>query len=129
MRNNIYRAQTKFGARYHFHSRLSTGESLYDVTSCPGGPCPVVSVQGDLYPGVSVRGVSFQGGLFPGGSLSRGSLSGGVSVQGNHPSRQKPSHGHRPPGAVKSGKYTSYWNAFLFLSRISQKKTRDCVLL
>ena len=52
------------------------------------------SVQGR---GSQSRGVSVQG------SLSRGSLSGGL-CQG------------RSPGMVNSGWYSSYWNAFLFIT-------------
>ena len=62
--------------------------SLYDVTSC------LVA-----WPHVPSRG-----------SLSRGDSAGGVSVQGvlsGRPPRQ------RPPHMGKSGRYTSYWNAFL----------------
>ena len=66
-----------------------------------GGLCPVQR-------GVSLQGVSVGGGgLCPGGSLfgGRGSLSRGVSVQGDLPT-------------VTSGRYASYWNAFLFHKNI-----------
>ena len=75
------------------------------VVSVQGGSLSrVVSIQG----GVSVWGVSVQGGLCPGGSLSRGSLSRGV-CQGDPPDRAPPPH------TVTSGRYASYWNAFLFI--------------
>ena len=51
-----------------------------------------VSVQGVSVRGVSVRRVSVQGHLCPG----------------------RP---HPPPSMVKSGRYASYWNAFMFLQR------------
>ena len=51
------------------------------------------------------REVSVQGGLCLGGSLSRGSLSGGLCPGG--------SQSGRPPRTVTSGRYVSYWNAFL----------------
>ena len=73
---------------------------------CPGCLCPGgVSVQGGLCLGVSVQGVSVQG------SLSRGVLCPGVSVQGGLC--------HGDPCTVMSGRYASYWNAFLFSSYIS----------
>ena len=86
-----------------------------------------VSVQeGGLCPGgeVSVQG----GGLCPGGSLSReviytwslsrGSLSRGVSVQGVSVRGSLCPGGslslsRETPRTVTSGRYTSYWNAFL----------------
>ena len=86
---------------------------------CPGG----VSVQGDLClrvfgggglsGGVSVPGViSVQGGLG-----ERWSLSGGVSVRGVSLSRRDLCWGDRcqGPRTVKSGRYASYWNAFLLI--------------
>ena len=67
-----------------------------------------VSVQGrgslseeSLSMGVSVWGVSIYGGLCPGGSLSGGSLP------------------ERDPPTVTSGRYASYWNAFVFLFFLS----------
>ena len=66
---------------------LSTGAGgcLYDVTSCLAG--------GSLYvTSCLARGGSLSGGVCPGG---RGSLSG------------------RSPYTIKSGRYASYWNAFL----------------
>ena len=77
------------------------GRSLYDVTSCLAAWSHVPSG------GFSVPGPMFLpaglclGGLCPGGRcLGWGSLSG------------------RPPCMVKSGWYTSYWNAFLLNSKI-----------
>ena len=55
-----------------------------------------VFVQGVSVQGVSVKGVSVQG-----GSLFRVSLSGG-------------SPSGRTPVMVTSGRYASYWNAFVF---------------
>ena len=51
------------------------------------------------------RGVSVQGGLCPGGLSPGESLSRGTSVDRD------------PPGTVKSGRYASYWNAFLYNSK------------
>ena len=78
--------------------------------------------QGNVFTRVchSVHGVSVQGGLCPGGSRSRGLCTGGwVSVQGGLSSRGSLSRGEGfcqeyPPCMVKSGRYASYWNAFLF---------------
>ena len=70
---------------------LSRG-SLSGGGFCPGG----VSVWGSL----------------SGGSLSRGSLSREVFVQGGSLSAGSLSWRH--PHTVMSGRYTSYWNAFLF---------------
>ena len=90
--------------------------TLYDVTTCLAAWSHVPS-GGSLslhaHSGGSVQG-SVSGGLCPGGSMSRGSLSGGlclggVSVQGDSIPKQR-----SLPGAVKSGRYTSYWNVFLF---------------
>ena len=75
----------------------------------PSGGCSVpgpmfllgVSVQGAYVLGVSVQGVSVQVGLRPGGVLVQR-----VSL------RDLPD---RPLCTVKSGRYASYWNAFLFL--------------
>ena len=104
---------------------LSGGEFL-SRGLCPGGFCPR---------GLSPEGVSVQGG----GHLSRGvfsrgvfvqraSLSGDVSVWGGSLSRAVSvqrmggwvvfsvwggSLSGRPPHMVKSGRYASYWNAFL----------------
>ena len=97
---DYYRLQTKFGARQYFHMHvsviLSTGGSLYDVTSCltpwslwEGGMCAwshipswevsvwgglwVVSVRGSLTRGVPVQGVFVcrrASGMHPTGILS-----------------------------------------------------------
>ena len=105
-----------------------------------GGFCLGVSVQGSLSRGVSVwgiyvqgrslsSGVSVQGGLYPGGSLPRVSLSKGggvcwgISVQGVSVQGVSVQGGlcwgdplpdRDPPGTVTSGRYASYWNAYLF---------------
>ena len=74
----------------------------------PGG----VSVQGVSVQGVSVQGVSV---LCPGGvSVQEVSVQ-GVSVQGV-------SVRETPPNTVKSGRYISYWNAFLFTFCIAPQK-------
>ena len=100
---------------------LSRGLSLSGGL-CPGGLCTGVSVQRSLCPGGSLsKGVSVWG------SLSGGSLSGGlctgvlcpgcfclwVSVQGGF-LLGRPPRTETPPHMVTSGRYTSYWNAFLF---------------
>ena len=72
------------------------------VFVCPQGR---VFVQGVSVQGVSVKGVSVQEGLCPGVSV-RGSLSGGL-CPGGSPSG-------RTPVMVTSGRYASYWNAFVF---------------
>ena len=83
---------------------------------CPGGLClgwsqSRGSLSGGLYPG---RYLS-RGDLSPGGSLSGGLFPEGISVQGisvqvrvsvRDPDRDT-------PRTVKSGRYASYWNAFL----------------
>ena len=77
-----------------------------------------VSVQGGLHPrGPLSRRVSVQEGslsrrsLCPGGLCPwGGSLSGGLCPGG--------SVTKTPPRTVMSGRYTSYWNAFLFLEGI-----------
>ena len=74
--------------------------SLSRGVSVQGGLCP-----GGLCPGGSLsRGISVQGGLFPGGLCPAGwSLSRGVvSVR-------------ETSCTVTSGRYASYWNAFLLL--------------
>ena len=70
----------------------------------------VVSVQGgSLSRVVSIQGGGLcLGGLCPGGSLSRG-----VSVQGD--CQGDPPDRAPPPHTVTSGRYASYWNAFLFI--------------
>ena len=77
---------------------LSQGVSI-PGRSLSGGSLPQgVSVWGDLCPGwVSVQGSLCPGGVCPGGSLSGGCLS------------------WRHPRTVMSGRYASYWNAFLLL--------------
>ena len=55
------------------------------------------------------------GGLPPGGSLSRGLCSEGVSVQGYLGGLCERD---TPPRTVKSERYASYWNAFLFQQSI-----------
>ena len=105
---------------------------------CPGGSLSRgVSVPGgSLSRGLCPRGVSVQEGLCPGGSLSRGSLSrgslsgvlcpeGGICPRGGLcPGRGvylqaggSLSRGvsvRETPHTVTSGRYASYWNAFLF---------------
>ena len=76
----------------------------------PGG----VSVQGVSVQGVSVQGVSVQGVSVQGVSVQ------GVSVQGV--SVQGVSVRETPPNTVKSGRYISYWNAFLFTFCIAPQK-------
>ena len=72
---------------------------------CPEGSLSIgfsvqgVFVQGESVEGVSVQRVSVQGSLFK-GSLCQGD----------------PCWTGPPPGMVNSGRYTSYWNVFLFLS-------------
>ena len=98
--------------------------------------CPGVSFQGGLCPGRSLSGglcflrcSSVHGGLglclgvSVRGSLSRGSLSREVSVQGVSIWGSLSKGGFCPgglcqgdPRTVTSGRYASYWNAFLFKS-------------
>ena len=79
---------------------------------------------GSLSRGISVQGNFCPGGLYPGGlcpgeSLSRGSLSRrGLSPRSlcqADPQTETPTETpqQRPPYMVKSGRYASYWNAFL----------------
>ena len=71
--------------------------------------------EGNVFTGVCLSGggICPEGVLCPGGSLSRrGSLSRG-SLSGESLSRGDP-----PPLYVNSGRYASYWNAFLFFSMI-----------
>ena len=79
----------------HLSVILFMGEVSVQGGLCPwgGGLCLGESLSRWL----SVQGVSVQGDLCLGGSLSKGGL-----CQGDH------------PRTVKSGRYTSYWNAFLF---------------
>ena len=86
---------------------LCLGGLFPGEVSVPGGLCPTGGV-GGLCPEVSVQGVLCPGdlclgGLCPtGGSLSKR----GLSVQRGLC--------HGDPRAVTSGRYASYWNAFLF---------------
>ena len=78
----------------HMSGILSTGlgrGSLCNVTSCLTTWSHVPS-RGSLYWRISVQGVYVQGGLCPGVSVWE------ISVP------------------VKSGRYASYWNAFLFIN-------------
>ena len=83
---------------------------------------------GDLCPWMSLPGESLSRGSLSGGSLSRegdlsgGSLFGGVThCPDQDPPKQRPPDRdplpwQRPPCTVKSGRYASYWNVFLFFS-------------
>ena len=66
-------------------------------------------------PQVTWQGVSVQGGLCPGGLCPWGSITGGLcpkgSLLGRPPDRDSPSR------MVKTGRYASYLNAFLFYRR------------
>ena len=91
--------------RLYFHRCLSVNRgsrSLSRGVSIPGGLCPggSLSRRGLCPGGVSVQGVSVHGGVSVWGSLSRGVCH------------------EDPPRTVMSGRYTSYWNAFLFLEGI-----------
>ena len=85
------------------------GVSVQEGDLCPGGESLSrgISLQGVSIPGViclggSVWEVSVQWGLCPDGvSVRRLSRGGGVSVR-------------ETPHMVKSVRYASYWNAFLF---------------
>ena len=95
------------------------------------------SVQGGLCPSMhhrsrdQGRGVYVQGGLCLGGSLSRGLYPGGLCPGGLCPQGWVSVHRggslstgsgslsegvsvRETPGTVTSGRYSSYWNAFLF---------------
>ena len=109
---------------------LSTGGSLYNVTSClaawshvfSGGslslvPCSFqgVSVQEGLCPmGISVKGSLCRRGLCLGGLCPWGLCSGALCAEGI--SREN------PPPNQKSRWYTSYWNAFFFLITIFRRQ-------
>ena len=69
---------------------LSRG-SLSRGGLCPGGLCIGVSVWGSLYGGLCLGVVSVLESLSGGGGLCQGD------------------------GTVKSGRYASYWNVFLFI--------------
>ena len=92
---NIFTARKRSLQRYCFHRCLC----VHSGGLCPGRGVSVqgggsLSREGGLCPGgVSVRGsLSREGGLYPGG---------GGLCQGD------------PSRTVKSGRYASYWNAFL----------------
>ena len=68
-----------------------------------------VSVQGDLCLGVSVWEVSVQGGLCPGEVSVQGGLCPGGSLSGVSV---------RALLTVTSGRYASYWNAFLCIELV-----------
>ena len=105
------------------HLSLSRGVSVQGDL-CPGGLCPEglggvsiwgslcrrVSVQRGLCPGDLCLGGLCPGGLCPGG-LCLGGLCSGGSLSGRSLSRglsvRETSY------TVKSGRYASYWNAFL----------------
>ena len=105
------------------HLSLSRGVSVQGCF-CPGDLCP-----GGLCPG-GLGGGSLSGGLCVGWSLSRGALSGGSLSRGSLSVRSL-SGGLCPGGSlsgrslsrglsvretsytVNSGRYASYWNAFL----------------
>ena len=82
----------------------SLSRGSHDVTSCLAAwshaPSVGVSVSGPMFLlGRSLSG----GGLYPWGSLS----------------------GRTPPRtAVKSGRYASYWNAFLYFSLVSDEQNK-----
>ena len=74
---------------------------------------------GDLCPGVSVHGGLCLGALFGGRSPSRGVSVWGisvqeVSVQGVSVQGALEGASNLCPRIVKSARYPSYWNAFLF---------------
>ena len=103
---------------------LSKGVSFQGVSD-EGGLCLGSLSRGSLsrkslcLVGVSVQGVSVQGSLSRGlsGRLCPGGLCPGVSVWGGLcPGRSLLGRplGQRPPHMVMSGRYASYWNAFLF---------------
>ena len=80
------------------------GRFLSSGVSFQRGLCPGLSLpRGSLPRGVSAQGVSVQGGYLL-GNLCPGGLCLGVSVQGGSMLRTP----------VTSGRYTSYWNAYLF---------------
>ena len=93
-------AQQKFS--YYCPQTKFAKVMFSQVSVCPQGGL-------DLCPGGSRSGGSLsRGGLYAGGSVCRGvsgqgrSLSGGSLVM------------ETPPRTVTSGRYASYWNAFLF---------------
>ena len=110
-----YRPHTKFGASLYFHRCVSHsvrgGGVLYDVTSCLAVWSHVPSGKGGLCAWSHVP----SGGLCTGASLSGGVCPGGVCLcQAD------------PPGTVKSGRYASYWNAFLLVYIFSKKVYVKC---
>ena len=95
--------------------------------------CPGVSLSGGLGPGGSLS----RGGSLSTGSLSRGSLSGGSLSRGISPGFLCPggslSRGGlvtETPCMVMTGRYASYWNAFLFnkLFRKFRKHPHFCTV-
>ena len=86
-----------------------TGLSAHRAISGQGGS---LSGGGSLSRGVSVSGVTVQRGLCSaGGSLPRGPLSGESLFSGDLC--------RGDPRTVKSRRYASYWNAFLFFTFFS----------
>ena len=92
---------------------LSKGGISVQRGLCLGGLCPG---------GLCLRGVSVWGGSLFGGSLSGGSLSRGrVSV------REIPRT--ETPRTVTSGRYASYWNAFLLKIIFCQQSQVDSKMI
>ena len=60
------------------------------------------------------RGVSVRGSLSWGVSVQMGLYPGGISVQGGVYVQEGSLSGRPPRPTVKSGRYASFWNAFLF---------------
>ena len=86
----------------------------FQGVSVQGSLCPGESLSRVLCPGFSVQGISVRG-LCPGGLCLGVCPWGSLSLdrcQGDPPDRDSPDRD--PPCTVKSGRYTSYWNAFLF---------------
>ena len=102
----------KFGARSYFYRHvpviLSTGGSLYDVTSCLA-----------TWSHFPSKGVSFPGSMFLPGCLCRGMS---LFIWGLCPGvlcRETPQN-------QKSGQYASYWNASLLSTSFGLKHQRCC---
>ena len=85
-----------------------SGGSLSRVVSVPGGLCLGGLCPGGLCPRGSLSGVSVWGSLSR-GSLSQGGLCLGVLCPRGSISRRG------IPCTVTSGRYASYWNAFLLI--------------